>query len=1082
MTATNENRIFTPDNLEGEVLSGCKILHKIAIGGMGTIYKARQLSMNRDVAIKVLSEELSKDRAYVQRFILEARAAGELSHTNLIHVIDVGTHQNLYYYVMEYVDGEGLDAVLEKRGNLSPGEAIDIVLQTAGALDHAHRKGIIHRDIKPDNIILMPNNQIKLADLGIAKRVTTDAEGITQPGMVLGTPFYMAPEQGKDSRLVDRRSDVYALGASFYHMLSGRVPFDGKTCLEVVLKAIEAKPTPLLKIKENLPGRVVAICEKMMQKEPEDRYQTTQEVIQDVERVKAGLDPLLAPMPGSSLRSALPRSLAGQVTSEPHSPRSAAPPPRAAGPAASPAKEQVNLFEVDDLGMGEPEAPSRSRSTTPAQPPAAKSPAAAKPSAHAKRAATPAPRSGGGALFEMDDLEVPDRARTSEAEPDPPAAPARSTRDLDPDAAPARRPARGSGGGPPSRPGRPGAPRPPVEEDEEDLGGQVPAAFAGASHGAINPNAASARDAAVRRYEKLFPMLTLGAAVLIAIFGAISLLKSDPRGPNANDHKIQQPNDPPTGTGGGTTTTPLLSDTPDSRASLQSAEDFASMNPEDLLGIISRFDEVAKSYPTSLSAQTARQRSEETRKRLDELADEAFRRVEQAYKEAQQSQAYGDVLERIATFRIQRGVGTWLERANALEEKIQAEARKLVDDGMEKARSHDAAGDAADALVALDGLLGLGIPDLVQKVTDFGADIAARSRKAVESARAAFQSQYLESQTVQDNAARRRFRVIEEQLSGYLRDPGMRAIRHEIDLELEAVRNARRFMEGVKLAFDSRVGQPETVRLAKSVRQGKIVSFDDEKITLEVSGRNLTAPVAEVTHEEILRLGLIGLGANKPESHVLAAGYWQASGNLEAAAEALNKAISLGGEVQVAQESLEQVQIRKKILATPDALIDLSKSSFHLWDITQGIDADGTAKTLTSQLSRNFVNLRETPWTQYIFTLRARKKSGLNGFLVGFKLNDRYLTWALGDEENTVAWVRGYTETRRPMRLSANRWYELKVIVHGGHATGYVDGARRWRIQLKSGAGNAEAAEMMGVGFVNTVVTYSDLELFDLGQ
>ncbi|MBI5365674.1 MAG: serine/threonine protein kinase, partial [Planctomycetes bacterium] len=281
------------DNLEGRVLSGCKVLQKIAIGGMGSIYKGRQLSMNRDVAVKVLSDELSKDRAYVQRFILEARAAGELSHTNMIHVIDVGTFEGLYYYLMEYVEGDGLDAVLERRGQLDLDETLNIALQTASALEHAHKHGIIHRDIKPDNLILMKDGTIKVADLGIAKKMSVGTHGLTQPGMVLGTPFYMAPEQGKDSRLVDARSDLYALGASMYHMLTGKVPFDGKTCLEVVLKAIDEEPVPLRELNPSLPDGVVAMIEKLMRKKPEERYQTASDLIRDLQRIKAGVEPLL---------------------------------------------------------------------------------------------------------------------------------------------------------------------------------------------------------------------------------------------------------------------------------------------------------------------------------------------------------------------------------------------------------------------------------------------------------------------------------------------------------------------------------------------------------------------------------------------------------------------------------------------------------------------------------------------------------------------------------------------------------------------------------------------------------------------
>ncbi len=276
-----------PEKMEGQEIGGCKIQSKIATGGMGTVYKALQVSMSRPVAIKCLAEDFAKDQAYVQRFVREARAAGELSHTNLIHVMDVGVYQGVYYYIMELVDGQSLDRILRIKERLGPETVVEIMLQAARALSYAHSHDIIHRDIKPDNLMITKEGTVKIADLGIAKKLDRTREA-TDAGLVLGTPNYMAPEQATDAALTDRRSDVYALGSTVYHMFSGKPPYQGKNALEILTNVVKRKPEPIEKLRPDLPKHLLAIINKMMARDPERRYQSMDELVKDVELYKAG--------------------------------------------------------------------------------------------------------------------------------------------------------------------------------------------------------------------------------------------------------------------------------------------------------------------------------------------------------------------------------------------------------------------------------------------------------------------------------------------------------------------------------------------------------------------------------------------------------------------------------------------------------------------------------------------------------------------------------------------------------------------------------------------------------------------------
>ncbi|MBN1443067.1 MAG: protein kinase [Planctomycetes bacterium] len=278
------------DEYIGKVFGGCRLIEKIAAGGMGVVYRALQLNLSRMVAVKVLSKELSNDESFVRRFIEEARSAAQLNHGNIVHINDVGDYHGVFYFTMEYVDGVTLKDELQEHERLPVRRAVDIVLQVCGALQHAHSRGIIHRDIKPENIMITRDGLVKLADLGLAKKLTpSGAENLTHAGSILGTPFYMAPEQAKDFSQVDERSDIYSLGVTFFKMLSGSVPFSGRTPIEVMLKVVEGQRPALHDLCPDIPEAVEATLDRMMDRIPERRYQTVSELVQDLERLRDAL-------------------------------------------------------------------------------------------------------------------------------------------------------------------------------------------------------------------------------------------------------------------------------------------------------------------------------------------------------------------------------------------------------------------------------------------------------------------------------------------------------------------------------------------------------------------------------------------------------------------------------------------------------------------------------------------------------------------------------------------------------------------------------------------------------------------------
>jgi serine/threonine protein kinase len=295
-----------------DLLSKYEVQEKIGEGGMGIVYKANQKSMNRIVALKILSPKYSSKQRFVEQFIKEARAAGALNHPHIIQVHDVGTENDIHYFSMEYVDGLTCMQALREQGMFKVGDALEVTKQTAKALEYAHSQRLIHQDIKPDNIMIGDNNQVKLADLGISKTFD-EVESEEGPKRVMGTPHYMAPEAALGKK-IDHRVDIYSLGATLYHLLTGKTPFTGTSATEV-LKAHVMDPLPAIQdMNPDVPDDVCALVERMLAKKPDDRYHDAADIVTEISRLQQGLG-LSSERIGSGETMMLRRYVSGEKTS-----------------------------------------------------------------------------------------------------------------------------------------------------------------------------------------------------------------------------------------------------------------------------------------------------------------------------------------------------------------------------------------------------------------------------------------------------------------------------------------------------------------------------------------------------------------------------------------------------------------------------------------------------------------------------------------------------------------------------------------------------------------------------------------------
>src|SRR5271169_6705538 len=244
--------------------------HLIARGGMAEVYRAHDRLLDRPVALKVLFPELSVDRSFVERFRREAQAAANLSHPNIVPVFDWGEDGGTYFIVMEFVDGRPLSSILRTAGPLHPDRAAEITADVAGALSYAHRHGVVHRDVKPGNVLITEEGIIKVTDFGIARAVNTE-ESLTQTGAVMGTATYFSPEQA-EGKGVDARSDIYSLGVVLYEMAVGRPPFTGDSPVAVASKHVRDAPVLPRAANAAVPAALEAVIMKAMAKDPDDRY------------------------------------------------------------------------------------------------------------------------------------------------------------------------------------------------------------------------------------------------------------------------------------------------------------------------------------------------------------------------------------------------------------------------------------------------------------------------------------------------------------------------------------------------------------------------------------------------------------------------------------------------------------------------------------------------------------------------------------------------------------------------------------------------------------------------------------------
>jgi serine/threonine protein kinase len=258
-----------------------RIVAKLGEGGMGVVYKAHQLSMDRDVALKILPAHLAQNGEFVERFQKEARMSAKLHHPNIVSGIAVGEENGLHYFAMEYVDGENLDQWRQRLNRLSVGDAVRVCADVARALDHANARGVLHRDIKPANIMISHERTVKLADLGLAKVEGDD--GQTQVGEMAGTLAFMAPEQGRNAKAADHRCDLYALGTTLYVLLTGKKPFTATTPIEWVEAKERGTCPPPSQHNPEVPAVLDRIVAKLLAPEPRRRYQTASELIADLE-------------------------------------------------------------------------------------------------------------------------------------------------------------------------------------------------------------------------------------------------------------------------------------------------------------------------------------------------------------------------------------------------------------------------------------------------------------------------------------------------------------------------------------------------------------------------------------------------------------------------------------------------------------------------------------------------------------------------------------------------------------------------------------------------------------------------------
>jgi serine/threonine-protein kinase len=278
----------THADMSGQVLGDYRILRRLGEGGMGQVYLAEQISLRRQVALKVLKPELADNETSSRRFKAEAEAVARATHANIVQIYNIGATGGVNYMALEYVEGRNLRDLVEKKKPISAEAGLKIMAQVAAALQRAGELSIIHRDIKPENILISRSGEVKVADFGLS-RCFDRPQSLTRSGVVMGTPLYMSPEQVDATRPADHRSDLYAFGATAYFMFAGEPPFRGETPLEVAYQHVHKAPEPLAELRPDLPADLCALIHRMMAKQPEQRCQTAHEVAREVARLSEQL-------------------------------------------------------------------------------------------------------------------------------------------------------------------------------------------------------------------------------------------------------------------------------------------------------------------------------------------------------------------------------------------------------------------------------------------------------------------------------------------------------------------------------------------------------------------------------------------------------------------------------------------------------------------------------------------------------------------------------------------------------------------------------------------------------------------------
>ena len=293
------NKSLSPENLaeilriQGErtktQLPGLKIETKLGGGAMGSVFRAVQLSMSRPVAVKVLKRSLAEDPLFRERFLREARSSAHLSHKNIVGGIDCGVHKGMYFYVMELVEGITAQDALTREGPMSEKRAVELAIDIASGLQYAHDKGYIHRDVKPDNILIESGSgQARLTDLGLARPVANDDANLTAEGTTLGTAYYMSPEQVRGESDLDIRADLYSLGATLFQLVTGEVVFEGKTGSQVLVRHLNEEARDIRAVRPGLSREFAAVIARLLEKNPADRFPTPAHLANELSRFRSG--------------------------------------------------------------------------------------------------------------------------------------------------------------------------------------------------------------------------------------------------------------------------------------------------------------------------------------------------------------------------------------------------------------------------------------------------------------------------------------------------------------------------------------------------------------------------------------------------------------------------------------------------------------------------------------------------------------------------------------------------------------------------------------------------------------------------